>query len=297
MLVAFGWALALTLAIGMAGALALSLHALRRIEAIGAAARAIVGGNWRLRLPVGEFNDELADLSRTFNGLFDRIEQLLLANKHAGEAIAHDLRKPLAGALRRLDGLEHAPNDEREAIVAATRAEIVSVLETFNALMRISQIEAGARRAGFRKLALADIVRQVAEDFSPAAEDDGKSIACHFDDPFEIVGDQELLTQMIANCLDNAIRYTSAGARISIEGRRTGARGLVSISDDGPGAPPEDLKRIFERFHRGDLARSTSGAGLGLALVAAIAELHGVGVRALDNAPGLRIEFEFALPG
>ena len=154
-LATFAWALAVTLTLGVAGGFMLSVHALRRIDAISAAARAIVAGDWRRRLPLGRAEDELADLARTFNGLFDRIEQLLVANKHAGEAIAHDLRKPLAGALRRLDLLDRARADERAGIVAATRADILGVLDTFNALLRISQIEAGARRAGFRPVSLA----------------------------------------------------------------------------------------------------------------------------------------------
>ena len=294
-LAAFAWALAVTLTLGVAGGLLLGAHALRRIDAISAAARAIVAGDWRHRLPLGGANDELADLARTFNGLFDRIEQLLLANKHAGEAIAHDLRKPLAGALRRLESLARARDDDRDTIVAAATADILGVLDTFNALLRISQIEAGARRAAFQPVSLASVARDVVEAFAPAAEDEHKAIACAFDGDFDIVGDRELLTQMLANCVDNALRHTPEGTHIFVEGRMRDGRGVVSVTDDGPGVPAAEHKRIFERFHRLDATRATPGAGLGLSLVAAVAELHGMSVCALDNAPGLRIEL--TVPG
>jgi signal transduction histidine kinase len=290
-LAAFAWALAVTLTLGVAGGFLLSAHALRRIDAISAAARAIVAGDWRRRLPLGGAKDDLADLARTFNGLFDRIEQLLLANKHAGEAIAHDLRKPLAGALRRLESLAQARDDERDAIATAAMADILGVLDTFNALLRISQIEAGARRAAFRPVSLASVARDVVEAFAPAAEDEHKAIACAFDGNFDIVGDRELLTQMLANCVDNAVRHTPQGTHIFVEGRMRDGRGVVSVTDDGPGVPAAEHAQIFERFHRLDAARATPGAGLGLSLVAAVAELHGMSVCALDNAPGLRIEF------
>ena len=290
-LATFAWALAVTLTLGVAGGFMLSLHALRRIDAISAAARAIVAGDWRRRLPLGRAEDELADLARTFNGLFDRIEQLLLANKHAGEAIAHDLRKPLAGALRRLDSLDRARAEEREGIVAAAKADILGVLDTFNALLRISQIEAGARRANFRPVSLAAVAREVVEAFAPAAEDEHKVIASAFDDDFDLVGDRELLTQMLANCIDNALRHTPPGTQIRIEGRRRDGGDAISVADDGPGVPAAERERIFQRFHRLDTARGTPGTGLGLSLVAAVAELHGLSIRALDNRPGLRIEF------
>ena len=295
-LIAFGWALIATLSLGAAGGLALSAHALRRVDAIGSAARAIVAGDWRRRLPVGGADDELSELARTFNDLFDRVEQLLLANKHAGEAIAHDLRKPLAGALRKLESLPRAREDEREAIVAATTADIHAVLDTFGAILRIGQIEAGARRAGFRPVSLAAIARNVVEAFAAAAEEEGKPISCDFDGEFALVGDPELLTQMLANCVDNALRHTPAGAHIRVEGRERDGRRVASVSDDGPGVPPADLQRIFERFHRLDAARATPGAGLGLSFVAAIAELHGLDLRAFDNHPGLRIEFAAPSP-
>jgi signal transduction histidine kinase len=158
------------------------------------------------------------------------------------------------------------------------------VFDTFNALLRIGQIEAGARRAVFRPLDLADVAREVAEAFAPAAEDEGKTLVTRLDVLLPLAGDKELLAQMIANLIDNALGHTPAGVRIEVGGERTAA-GIVSVSDNGPGVAPADVEAILQRFYRAGEAHRSSGTGLGLALVAAIAELHGLDCRASDNGP------------
>jgi signal transduction histidine kinase len=176
----------------------------------------------------------------------------------------------------------------RSAVKAAI-AEIEDLLDTFNALLRIGQVEAGARRAGFRPLDLAQIVREVVEAFQPAAEDEGKTLALRLDEPLPISGDKELLAQMIANLIDNALRHTLKGVRVEVAGERVPSGVKLSVADDGPGVDSRELNVIFERFYRADAARSTPGSGLGLNLVAAIADLHGLECSASDNRPGLRI--------
>jgi CheY-like chemotaxis protein len=163
------------------------------------------------------------------------------------------------------------------------------VLETFDALLRIGQIEAGARRAGFQNVDLAQIARDVVDAFRPAAEEQGRTLVAHLDEPLPLQGDLELLTQMIANCLDNALTHTPPGVRIEVEGTRgsTGAR--LSVADIGPGVPQGDLAKLFDRFFRSDVSRTSPGSGLGLSLVAAIAELHGLVCSASDNRPGLKV--------
>jgi signal transduction histidine kinase len=256
------------------------------------AAQAIMAGDWSRRIPLTPIDDDLSALARTFNRLFARIEKLLLANKHISADIAHDLRKPLASVLRRLEGA-CAQGADLEAVrsdVKAAIAEIENLLETFNALLRIGQVEAGARRAGFRPLDLAEIAREVVEAFQPAAEDEGKTLALRLDEPLPILGDKELLAQMIANMIDNALRHGPKGVRVDVAGERMPGSGVkLSVADDGPGVDPRELKAIFERFYRSDAARGTPGSGLGLNLVAAIADLHGLECSASDNRPGLRI--------
>jgi signal transduction histidine kinase len=293
---AFGWAIGATIILGLVGGLWLSTQFLRRIDAMRLAAQAIMAGDWSRRIPLTPIDDDLSALARTFNRLFGRIEKLLLANKHVSADIAHDLRKPLASILRRLEGTR-AQGADLEVVRSAVKAaitEIENLLETFNALLRIGQVEAGARRAGFRPLDLAEIAREVVEAFQPAAEDDGKTLALRLDEPLPISGDKELLTQMIANIVDNSLRHAPKGVRVEVAGDRMPGGIQLSVADDGPGVDSRELKVIFGRFYRADAARSTPGSGLGLNLVAAIADLHGLECSASDNHPGLRVTLKTA---
>ena len=183
MLTAFAWAVAATLALGTVGGLWLSAQFLGRIDSMRLTARRLMDGDWSGRIPLSRTDDDLTALARTFNRLFDRIEKLLQANKQVSADIAHDLRKPLARVLRRLEAARDDPSTDsaREAI-GATIGDVEGVLETFNALLRIGQIEAGARRAAFRPLDLAEVAREVVEAFEPAAEEEGKALVQRFDD-------------------------------------------------------------------------------------------------------------------
>ena len=288
---AFGWAVAATLALGTVSGLWLSAQFLRRINSMALTAQQLMAGDWSRRIPLSPADDDLTALARTFNRLFDRIEKLLIANKHVSADIAHDLRKPLASMLRRLEAARDgdASKESVRTAIEATIAEIEGVLETFNALLRIGQIEAGARRAAFRPLDLAEIAREVMEAFQPAAEEEGKTLVARLNEPLPMPGDRELLVQMIANLLDNALRHTQAGVRVELTGRRTANGVSLTVADDGPGVAPDELKAIFQRFYRADAARTSPGTGLGVSLVAAIAELHGLECTASDNCPGLRI--------
>jgi signal transduction histidine kinase len=295
-LTALGWALAATLALGTIGGLWLSAQFLGRVDSMRQTARRLTDGDWSRRIPLSRTDDDLTALARTFNRLFDRIEKLLQANKQVSADIAHDLRKPLAGVLRRLEAARDdlSSGAGRDAIGAAI-GDIEGVLDTFNALLRIGQVEAGARRAAFRPLDLAEVAREVAEAFAPAAEDEGKALVTRLDVPLPLAGDKGLLVQMIANLIDNALRHTPAGVRIEFGGERTPAGIALSVSDNGPGVAPGDMAAIFQRFYRAGEARRSSGTGLGLALVAAIADLHGLDCRASDNGPGLRVTLATAV--
>ena len=289
-LAAFAWAVAATLAMGTIGGLWLSAQFLGRIDSMRQTARRLMDGDWSRRIPLSRTDDDLTALARTFNRLFDRIEKLLQANKQVSADIAHDLRKPLAGVLRRLEVARDdlSSGAGRDAIGDAI-SDVEGVLDTFNALLRIGQIEAGARRAAFRPLDLAEVAREVAEAFAPAAEDEGKTLVTRLDVLLPLAGDKELLAQMIANLIDNALGHTPAGVRIEVGGERTPAGIALSVSDNGPGVAPSDREAIFQRFYRAGEAHRSSGTGLGLALVAAIADLHGLDCRASDNGSGLSV--------
>jgi signal transduction histidine kinase len=295
-LTAFAWAVAATLALGTIGGLWLSAQFLGRIDSMRQTARRLMAGDWSEGIPLSRTDDDLSALARTFNRLFDRIEKLMQANKQVSADIAHDLRKPLAGVLRRLEAARDEPltSASREAIGAAI-GDVEGVLDTFNALLRIGQVEAGARRAAFRPLDLAEIAREVADTFAPAAEDGEKTLVQRLDVPLPIAGDKELLVQMIANLIDNALRHTPAGVRIEVRGEKTPEGISLTVSDNGAGVAPDDMAAIFQRFYRAGESRRASGTGLGLALVAAIADLHGLDCRASDNHPGLRVTLATAV--
>lgn len=297
-LVAFGWALAATVLVGACGGLFLSAVFLRPIDAMITTAREIEAGDLGKRIPLAKGGADLQRLADAFNRMLDRIATLIDANKQVSSAIAHDLRKPLARVLRGLEQARTGPAGiaEYEKAVDVASTDIHGVLETFNALLRIAQIESGSRRANFRDIDLAAIALEVAEAFRPAATDEGKTLSLDLDTRLPIVGDRELLTQLAANLIDNAIRHTPHGAHIQVKGVKDEAGARLIVADDGPGVPAAERDRIFGRFYRLDNARTTPGDGLGLSLVAAIAELHGAKVSTLDNGPGLKVAVDLARP-
>jgi len=283
---AFIWALLVALGVGLLGGLWLSRHFLRRLKAMHAAARAILSGDWRRRIPESTVDDDLAALARTFNRMFARIEKLLTAQRQVASDIAHDLRRPLARVLRLLEGARES--HEAEAVSRAIEG-VEEVLTTFEALLRIGEVESGARRAAFRPLDISEVVRDVAEAFRPSAEDEGRKLTLKLDAPIPIHGDVALLKQAFANLIDNAMRHTPPGVAIDVTATQTPNGFQIEVADHGPGVAEADRARLFERFFRADEARSSAGTGLGLALVAAIAKVHEMEVRAMNAEPGLRL--------
>ncbi|MDR3374064.1 MAG: ATP-binding protein [Ancalomicrobiaceae bacterium] len=293
-LVAFAWALGATLVLGLGGGIIVSAGFLGRIDAMSRVARDIMAGNLSRRIPEPAAHGELDELARTLNRMLDRIETLVGMNLHIGHNIAHDLRKPLARVLRRLETGRAAGlfAGEAEVAVAAVRDDVLQLLETFNALLRIAEIETGARRARFKPLDLARIADEVAGAFQPSAEDAGHELRTELADPLPMAGDAELLTQMVANLVENAIRHTPAGTTILVASVSDGRGRALVVSDTGPGVPEEARSRLFERFYRADAARTGEGNGLGLSLVAAIADLHDMRIEITDNAPGLSLRLD-----
>jgi signal transduction histidine kinase len=292
-LVAFAWGIATMLLLGIAGGLTLSGVFLGRIDAMTETAQGIIAGNFNRRVPQTHQNDELGRLAATLNQMLDRIGALIEANKHVSSDIAHDLRSPLSKILRRLE-VARARNDlsDYETAVEGSISDIHVLLRTFRALLRIGQIESGGRRQGFRKVDLGEVARTVSEAFQPAAADEKKVLTVNATDALTMFGDRELLTQLVANLIDNALRHTPEGSRVEIGTVVKGAARALVVSDDGPGVPSTHHGLIFQRFYREDAARSSPGDGLGLSIVAAIAELHDCKITAADNAPGLKITFE-----
>jgi signal transduction histidine kinase len=186
----------------------------------------------------------------------------------------------------RQDGLTET---EYRQVVESSADGITSILDMFGAILRISQIESGDRRSGFRKLDLSGLVTDACETFSPAFEEDGKSLDHDVSPGIEIYGDPELLTLSLSNLLENANQHAPDGTRIRVNLRKVNGLVELVVCDNGEGVPALLREKIFERFFRVDASRATSGNGLGLSIVAAVADLHAGKVFAEDNKPGLRI--------
>ena len=281
------------LALGIVGGIGLSLTLLGRVEMIRRTAEAIIAGDLSRRVPLRGSGDDLDRLSQTLNDMLDRIGKLMESLREVSANIAHDLKTPLARLRQRLEAARMQPDDMRKVAVDLAVAEVDEILATFAALLRIAQIEAGTRRSSFAEVDLSEMFATVAEAFAPAAEDAGQALKATIVPNLKMNGDRELLTQMLANLIDNAIRHAGSGASIAIELHRRGKRTVGCVSDNGPGVPVAEHELIFRRFHRSPDSQSVSGSGLGLSLVKAVADIHGIAVHAEDATPGLRIVMRF----
>jgi len=283
------WAALLTLGLGIAGGVLMTGHMLRRIEAVNRTSARIIHGDLSQRVPVTGSGDEFDQLASNLNAMLDQIERLMLAMRQVTDNIAHDLRTPLSRLRARLEvTLLEKPDALRygEAL-RDTIAEADRLLGTFNSLLSIAEAEAGSRREAWAVVDLAEIARNVAELYEPVADESGLRLAVETDDRVPVRGDRHLLSQAIANLLDNALKYTPAGSvALRAFARPDGAR--VEVADTGPGIPPDRREAVFDRFVRLEGSRSTPGNGLGLSLVRAVARLHGGACWLEDNEPGLR---------
>lgn len=292
---AFAWAVGLAALLGIGGGIWLSRAFLARVDAIARTAEAIIEGDLARRVPVRGTGDDLDRLAGTLNRMLDRIGVLMDSLRQVSSDVAHDLRTPLSRLRQRLEGALTSAGSvaEYQAAVEAAVAEAESLLETFSALLRIAQVEGGSPRSGFRDVDLSGVVEAVVDAFLPDAEDGGRALVSDVAPNVAMRGDQELLTQMLANLAENALRHTPAGTRILVRLGEGGDGPLLEVEDNGPGVPEEDRARILRRFYRGERSRTTAGSGLGLSLVAAVAELHDAALLLDDARPGLRISITF----
>lgn len=284
------WVGGAVLLLGLAGGLLIGRGVARRAAAMEAALAAVQEGDLSRRLAAGASGDEFDRLAARINAMLARLQAVMAALREVTDDIAHDLRTPLARLRQRLDDAARAPTPDA---IAAAQAEADALLEVFAALLRIAQVEAGTQRAGFRQVDLSSIAQSVAEVYAPAAEERGQTLAAEIAPGVGLTGDPALLTQLLANLVENAVRHGRDGGAVRL---RVTAR-EVTVTDDGPGIPEAERERVFRRFHRLDAARSTPGSGLGLALVRAVAELHAIAVTLEDAAPGLRVRLRLPATG
>lgn len=294
---AFGWGIAIMVLLAAGGGAALGGGFLRRIEEINRTTRSIMDGDLSQRVPTRSGGDEMDQLAVNLNAMLDRNQLLMESLKQVSNDIAHDLRTPLSRLRHRFEAARPQTEADCAFLIEQSIAEIDAILETFSALLRIGQIESGARHAAFSDVDLAQIVSAVAEAYVPVAEDRGQQLQVVVNSAPAIRGDRELLTQMAANLIENAINHCPAGVVITVALEQDAAIPVLCIADTGPGIPAAELDKVLRRFYRLEASRTTPGSGLGLALVKAIAELHGASVELSDNRPGLRVTVRFPAAG
>jgi signal transduction histidine kinase len=298
-------ALLLTLAgmavTGLGGGLLIGRSFLRRIETMTQANRTIMAGDLSRRIPLTGSQDEFDRLAASLNAMLQRIEELIAGFKEVSDNIAHDLKTPLTRLRNRVEAAlrdQGNPQSHRGAL-QATIEDADELIKTFDALLSIARLEAGASSTQEESFDLSAMVRGVCDLYEPLAEETGIDLKLNGQAGIMVSGRHQLLAQAVANVLDNAVKYGAAEA-----GAMNGAHGEITVSvlpkgdvaqiiiaDRGPGIPQQDRDRVFKRFVRLEASRSQPGSGLGLSLAAAVAHLHGGELILLDNAPGLKAVF------
>ncbi len=285
-----GWASFAAMIIAILGGMLVRRAVLRRVETINRTASAIVQGDLSRRVPTRGSSDEFDRLAHTINALLEQIEQLIEGVRNASNVVAHDLRTPLAELRTRLETLirvRPAP-DETYAEINEAVADIDRVVEIFNALLRLAEIDSGVRRAGFRQVDLSAVVSELMELYEPSAEEKQITLTADLMEGLAVQGDPNLLAQAIGNLVDNAIRYGPRQGKVSLSiARGNQDQIVITVADDGPGIAELDRSRITERFYRGNQGAATGGIGLGLSVVDAVARLHGGTFNISDGHPGL----------
>jgi signal transduction histidine kinase len=294
----FGWILLASVFLAIACGLLLSQSFLRRLDAITDTCRRIMAGRLGERIPVHGARNELDQLAATINDMLDRIGALMETLRQVSNDIAHDLRTPLAHLRYRLERArtEAKNTDDYSTAIEDAIADSDKLLAMFAALLRISQIEAGARRAGIEDVELSALLARAGDLYKPVMDDGGHPFDVRPQSTSSVRGDPQLLLQLLANLLDNAIRHTPAGTPIGLSAMMDGARPAIIVADQGPGIPADDRQKVFRRFFRCEQSRTTPGSGLGLSLVSAIVDLHDAEISLLDNDPGLRVIVRFPEP-
>lgn len=294
-LVGFGWATVIAVALAIAGGAVLAAKVQRRLDAIAATMSAVSQGKLAARIPLVGNGDDIDAVSSRVNAALDRLAHLVEGMRQVSSDIAHDLKTPLNRLQIVLEGAAlRPPGSDLSSCLAEAQAEVVRVNATFDALLRIAQIEAGARKARFMRVDLNDVVDNIAEVYREVAADDAKVLTAALSGaPAIVSGDADLLIQLFANLVENALRHCPAGTAVFIGVSERDGSLTVEVRDNGPGIPAFERDKVFRRLYRMDKSRSTPGSGLGLSMAKAIADLHDAAISLEDASPGLRVRVRF----
>ncbi|WP_298162629.1 HAMP domain-containing sensor histidine kinase [Brevundimonas sp.] len=283
-------AMGMVLLLGLGGGLLISRNLEGSMGRLNAVVGAVQDGDLKARVVVRGSGDELDELGAGLNRMLDRLETSMASIRHAGDAIAHDLRSPLTRMRAKLEvaliDAESGRIDGADALQVALD-EADTLLKTFNTVLAIARLQAAAGRVPDAAVFdAADLAADMAELYEPAAEDKGLDFSAEIERGLMIEGARPFLAQALANVIDNAIKYTPVGGAVMLRARRRSSGEIeFSVTDTGPGVPEEDRGRVIERFVRLDNSRTEAGSGLGLSLVGAVMEAH-MGRIQLDEGPG-----------
>jgi signal transduction histidine kinase len=250
-----------------------------------------------VRVPISSAKDDLDFVGEHVNATVDHLKRAVEALAQVSSDIAHDLKTPIARIQQRIETALAASQtaDDYRATLSDIKNDVSGVITTFEAILRIAQIEGGARKSRFVATDLAEVLTRVMEAYEYVGDDTNHRItlASLPAQPMIIHGDSQLLTQLFANLIENAIRHTPPGSRIDVASKRTGSSIEIAVRDNGPGIPKEERENVFRRLYRLDKSRTDPGSGLGLSLVAAITTLHDAQIALEDNQPGLIVRLTF----
>lgn len=292
---AFGWAALFAFLFTIALGVVLALRVQKRLTLSETAVARLAQGDLSARLPVSRRGDDLDRISQAINASLARLAALVDAMRQASTDIAHDLRTPLHRLRIHIEEAARkvTSGGDVEADLAAAIAQSEAIDQTFAALLRIAQIEAGSRRAKFAPVDLSGLMQGVAEIYAEVAEDAGQWLTCDCEAPAEVLGDKELLTQLLANLIENAIRHCPVGTTITCSVHFVGEKVTATVSDNGPGIPAQEHEKVLRRLYRSEKSRTGEGSGLGLALIKAVTDLHTGMLILKDASPGLCVDVQF----
>lgn len=291
-----------TIALGLLAATLIAYYSLKRVTAISQTSQDIMAGDLSQRIKFYGVDDELDFLTADLNEMLSTMQMLVENSQQVTNDIAHDLRSPLAKLRDYLEGARREASQagdirETEPIFAEALQKLDNIFKIFDAMLRIAEIEAGAVRGLFTVFDLSALCRSLLESYEAVAEDERQILTGEIEDGAQMSGDQALITQMLVNLIENAIRYSPPGTRLKLTVIKAEEHMVIEMADGGPGIAESDHERVFKRFVRLDSARRTQGNGLGLPMVKAITGLHEGSIRLIDNRPGLTVQVNLPISG
>lgn len=292
------WAMGITAALGLLGGAVLARYTMSRLDEINKTSRQIMEGDLSHRVPVRGSGDEIDQMADNLNAMLDQIERLMMGMRQVTDNIAHDLRSPLNRLRSRVEVtlIEEDGEEAYRAALQQTIDEADNIIRTFNALLSIAQVEAGALRDEMVDLDIGALARDVAELYEPLAEDKNMRLDIEAEEGLTVRGNRELLSQSLANLLDNAVKYGPDGSRVTLRVAPASNGVEVEVTDEGPGVPEGERENVTKRFVRLEQSRTAPGAGLGLSLVAAAAKLHRGTLALSEHQNGKGLKATFTLP-